>query len=719
MGSRPFRKPPQDPPLFTGTPEFVLQDTKRLIEGSKHLTDKIVEEIKPQDASFQNVLLPMAHNDNQDGLEANILTFYQSVATSKALRDASSDAQDLFKDAAVESSMREDIFKLVEAVSQRKEELDAESAKLLEESYKDYIRSGMAIPAGPKRERFKEIQKKLGLLTTQFDKNLSEEVGGIWWAPEELEGVPSDVIKGWDEGEGENLGKRRMTFKYPELFPLMKNAVKPETRKTAFLANENKMPQNKDLFREVILLRDEAARLLGYPNHATVKIENKMAKTTKTVDGFLGGLRQKLTEGGQAELKTLTELKKQDLESRGIESSFDGRYFLWDHRFYDRLMVERDHNIDQEKLAEYFPMENALQGMLRIFEQLLGLVFIGVTGKDRSAISPTGKGEDIVWHEECHMFSVWDSEDEGGNFIGYLYLDLHPRDDKYPHAANFNLQYGFINRDGSRRYPVTALVCNFSKPKGSKPSLLKHDELTTLFHELGHGIHDLVSKTKYSTFHGTKVVRDFVEAPSQMLENWCWTPNQLKSLSRHYSSLSPAYEAAWRAEAPKDAPLPDEKLSDKTIDNLIKTRHVNGALFNLRQLHFGIFDMKVYEPKSHEEAEAFKISEIYNKLAYDLGHIDSPAQLGQGWDWGNGHTTFGHIIAGYDAGYYGYLYSQVYSLDMFHSVFAKDPMNATEGRRYRHMVLEKGGSVDAMKMLRAFLGREPSSAAFYKELGIE
>jgi len=717
MAPRPFRRPPQDPPLFTGTPESVVRDTTSLIERSKALTDKIVSELNPQTASFQNVIRPVAYNDNNDGLEANILTFYQSVAASKALRDASEKAQNLLKDFSVESSMREDMFKLVEAIHQKKEDLHPESRKLLEESYKDYIRNGVGLPVGPKRDRFMKIQKRLGQLTTQFDRNLSEESGGIWFTPAELEGVPRDVMKQWAKGEGENAGRLKMPFTYPNLFPLMKNAVKEATRKSAFLANENKMPQNLDIFREVILLRDEAARILGYPDHAAIKIENKMAKSPKTVDDFLGGLRLKLTKRGESEREALAELKKQDSQSRGVD--FDGHYFLWDHQFYNRLMLERDYKIDQEKLAEYFPLTTTLRGMLEIFEHLLGLVFIEVTGEDRAVISPTGKGEDIVWHEECYMFSVWNSEGEGDEFVGYLYLDLHPRDEKYKHAANFNLQYGFIKEDGSRRYPATSLVCNFSRAKHPKPSLLKHEELTTLFHELGHGIHDLVSKTKYSTFHGTNVVRDFVEAPSQMLENWCWTPKQLKSLSHHYSALSPEYEAAWQAEAPKDTPLPREKLSDEDIDNLIKTRHVNGALFNLRQLHFGIFDMKMYEPKSHEEAEAFKISEIYNKLEYDLRHIDSPAQLGQGWDWGNGHSTFGHIIAGYDAGYYGYLYSQVYSLDMFHSVFAKDPMNATEGRRYRHMVLEKGGSVDAIEMLRAFLGREPSSAAFYKELGIE
>ncbi|KAL9637360.1 MAG: hypothetical protein Q9164_002243 [Protoblastenia rupestris] len=383
------------------------------------------------------------------------------------------------------------------------------------------------------------------------------------------------------------------------------------------------------------------------------------------------------------------------------------------------MMLEQDYSVDHEKLSEYFPLSSCLPKMLQIFEKLLGLAFVEISEKDRAAISPDGNGDHIVWHKDCHLFSVWDSEDQGGGFAGYLYLDLHPRPDKYKHAANFNLQPGFIRRDGTRHYPATALVCNFSPPTKSKPSLLKHDEVVTLFHELGHGIHDLVGRTKYSRFHGTNVVRDFVEAPSQMLENWCWTPKQLKYLSHHYSYLSPEYEAAWKESASKDTEKPEETLPDDLIEKLVKSKHVNDALFNLRQLHFGIFDMTIYQPKNHQEAESWKFAELYNKLGWEIQHIDSPAQLGQGYDWGHGHTTFAHVISGYDAGYYGYLYSQVYSADMFHTVFAKDPMNATEGRRYRRTVLEKGGSIEAMDLLRDFLGREPSTEAFYRELGLQ
>lgn len=243
----------------------------------------------------------------------------------------------------------------------------------------------------------------------------------------------------------------------------------------------------------------------------------------------------------------------------------------------------------------------------------------------------------------------------------------------------------------------------------------------TLFHELGHGIHDLVSRTTYSRFHGTNTVRDFVEAPSQMLENWCWTPSQLRSLSKHWSYVSDEYKQAWedsKEGKDQDGERPPEVIPDELINSLIKTKHVNDALFNLRQLHFGMYDMTIHEPKTHEEAESFKLTELYNTLRKKISKLDGPEALGAAPDWGNGEATFGHLIGGYDAGYYGYLSSQVYSADMFHTVFSANPMNGTEGRRYRHTVLERGGSQDEMQTLVDFLGRKPKSDAFYRELGL-
>ncbi|OJJ02041.1 hypothetical protein ASPVEDRAFT_41555 [Aspergillus versicolor CBS 583.65] len=715
MAPEHLRRPPQAPPLFTATAESILSDAKRLIETSRKVQDGIVADTSSDSASFASVLKPLAHDENVMALESNILGFYQAVSTEQTLRDTSSKAEELMDDFFIESSMREDIFKLVDAVLKKNESLDPESRRLLEKEHQSFIRNGLGLPAGPQRDRFKEIKKRLSLISIEFGKNLNEEDGGIWFTPEELDGVPEDVVSGLKKGEGENEGKVRLTFKYPDLFPTMKYAKNPETRKKVMIQNENKCNQNVPLFREAIVLRDEAARLLGYPSHAAFRIEDKMAKTPKTVDDFLSDLRARLTDGGRKEIAQLQELKKSDVASRG--EKFDGGYYLWDHRFYDRLMVEKDYSLDHQLIAEYFPLQNTIDGMLKIFEQLFGLVFVEITGKDRDQVATSGKGSDIVWHEDVQIFSVWDDEGEGGSFVGYLYLDLFPRPGKYGHAANFNLQPGYIDAEGKRRYPATALVCNFTKPTPKKPSLLKHDEVVTLFHELGHGIHNLVSKTIYSRFHGTSTVRDFVEAPSQMLENWCWDPSQLKSLSKHYSTLSPEYLAAWKEQANGQAE-PSENIPDEVIANLIRAKHVNDALFNLRQLHFGIFDMTVHEPESHEKIQELPITSTYNRLRKEITQLDGPEVLGLGDDWGNGQATFGHLMGGYDAGYYGYLSSLVYSTDMFYTVFKSDPMNPTAGRQYRYKVLEKGGSQDEMQTLTEFLGRPPKTDAFYKEMGL-
>ena len=657
MAPTRYRNPPQPPPTFVTTPSSIIDDTNRLIEKSRGVQDGLVKNISPDSATFGNTLKVMAQDDNEVSLEANIIGFYSAVSTAKELRDASTDAEKLFSDFGIESSMREDVFKLVDEAFKKKTDLDPESQRLLEKEHRAYLQNGLGIPAGPQRDRFKEIKKRLSDISITFQKNLNEENGGVWVTKEELDGVPKDLVDGFEKGEGENEGKIRVTFKYPDLFPTLKYAKNEEIRRQLFIQNENKCNENVPLFREAVLLRDEAARLLGYANWATFRLEDKMLKKPKTVDDFLDDLRVRLAPMGAKELDVLRDLKKANLGSEGSTAATNGDqlpYFLWDHRYYSRLMVEKDYELDSEKLSEFFPLSTTIEGMLKIFETLFGLVFVELTGEERDRAAPSNKGSDIVWHEDVQVFSVWDDEGQGSGFVGYLYLDLFPREGKYGHAANFNLQPGFIDKQGNRRYPATALVCNFSKPSKKKPSLLKHDEVVTLFHELGHGIHDLVGRTIYSRFHGTNTVRDFVEAPSQMLENWCWTPSQLRSLSHHYSYLSPEYNDAFRESNPGTEP-PPKIIPDDLIEKLVRTKHVNDALANLRQLHFGTFDMLMHEPKSHEDLENLDISEKYNQMRKDISKIDGPEVQGEGYHWGNGEATFGHLIGGYDAGYYGYM----------------------------------------------------------------
>lgn len=470
------------------------------------------------------------------------------------------------------------------------------------------------------------------------------------------------------------------------------------------------------LLKEAIMIRDEAARILGYADHATFALEDKMAQKPKTVNDLLDDLRTRLAKGAQHELDELKQLKKKDVNSIDPD-----HYYLWDQSFYDGLMLEQNYRLDLQKLSEYFPLQSCIDGMLSIFSKLFDLVFVNIEGKDRDIASPTGEGEDIVWHPDVHLFSVWkdDGESNPSAFVGYLYMDLHPREGKFGGAANFTLRQGSDNPDGSgRRFPATTLVCSFTNPTATKPSLLKHSEMVTMFHELGHGMHNLVSETKYGCFHGTNTKRDFVEAPSQMLENWCWVSSQIKPLSKHWSYLSPEYEKAYlESVSDASAARPDEKMPDEMIDSLIRTRYVNESLFKLRSVHLSKFDMMIHQPASREDACTMDVSRLYNKLRHDICMLED---LGEEDDyhWAQGAATFTHIMAGYDVCVYGYTWSEVYATDMFHNVFGKDPMDKEAGRRYRDMVLKPGGSREPMDLLKDLLGREPSAEAFYEVLGI-
>lgn len=744
---------PQNPPTFSHTPESLLADATRLIESYKALQDQIVRDVTVESATFGNVVLPLARETCRYSAQANILSFYREVSGDAKLREASLKARRMGDDFIIEAYTREDLFRLVNAALEKHkndESLDVESRRLLEKEHQDFVRMGLGLPQGPQRDRFKEIQKRLAELATTFAQNMNEDMSGLWLTREDLIGVSADLLDHLKQGEQgtPEEGKLWVTFKYTDYFPVMRECKNEDIRKKVLIARENKTPENVPIFKETIVLRDEAARLLGYPNHAAFALADKMAKTPEAVNDFLADLRSRLRPLALAELEKLTAMKateneenKEKTGKRDNDNNDNNNLYLWDYYYYNKQMLERDYKVDTQLVSEYFPLTSCLPGMFNIFAELFGLRFVEIAGEGRDKISPTGKGADLVWHEDVQFFAVWDDEKEGGGFVGYLYLDLFPREGKYDHAANFNIQPGFSfptsegeerTTDTKRHYPATALVCNFTKPTVQKPSLLKHNEFVVLFHELGHGIHDLVAKTKFSRFHGTEVVRDFVEAPSQMLENWCWTPSQLKSLGRHYSYLSPELEKTWKERAAETtcstskpdseaAPVkerPAERMPDDLVHAIVKSRFVNGGLDSLRQVSMGIFDMTVHCAPSHEWVEKVDASEIYNKRS-EVYLVPGPEALGEPLTWGHGQASFGHMLGGYDAGYYGYLWSEVFAADMFHTHFAANPMNTEQGRRYRQTVLEKGGSQDEMLSLTQFLGREPNAEAFYKELGLQ
>ncbi|KAL8872088.1 MAG: hypothetical protein Q9174_002227, partial [Haloplaca sp. 1 TL-2023] len=518
---------PHEPPLFDATPESLIQDSRRLIEQARKVQDEVVNTIPPEAATFATVVSPLAQAENLLARKSHIIKLYQAVSPDPELRDASNRTKKLFSDFAIETALREDLFVLINAVSKgsEKADLDAEATLYLQTEHRKYLSNGLGLPAGPARARIREIRKRMSELSIEFQRNLNEDSSGIWFTSEELDGVPEDTLRRLEVGtaDGEGRGKLRLTFQYPDYFPAMDFAKNEETRKRVFLGNENRCKQNVPLFQETLLLRDEAARMLGYPNHAAFRLEDKMVKSPYAINSFLQDLRSRLVARRDQELQKLKDLKQSDLG----DQSYNGHYYLWDQRFYNRMMLEQRFSVDQQKFAEYFPLYTTTMAMLHTFERLFGLAFVEYHKEDQSHARH-------VWHDDVRLFGVWDSEDEGGAFIGYLYLDLYPRPGKFSHTANFNVQPGFTDSTNTHHHPSTALICNFPAPMPSSPTLLKHFDLLSLFHELGHGIHDLVARTTYARFHGTMTVQDFCEAPSQMLENWCWDIGYLQELSSHY-----------------------------------------------------------------------------------------------------------------------------------------------------------------------------------------
>ncbi|KAF6818897.1 metallopeptidase [Colletotrichum plurivorum] len=706
------RTPPQPPPTFTSDPSTIIPAIQKLIATSTLAHKTLINAVNPLTATPGNTLLPLIHAENALLSESTRLIFHDAVSPNKPVRDAAAKARSLLRAHQLELSADDSIFQLLEAVhASSAAELDPESRNFLDKRRKESVKNGLRIPEGPDRERFRQIQERLAHLASEFSQNMAEDTAAVWFTPSELEGFPADDLARLEHGAAGTENEDKVKVEMPrDLGKIMQDVANASSRRRARAAYDSRCPSNVAVFDEAIRLRDEAAHLLGYANHAALSTEDKMARTPERASSFLDSLRHQLAAGGRAEAAAFLALKKQYVESRGEE--FDGRLFTWDVPFYSSMLLRTEHAVDHAAVAEYFPLSTSVDGMLRIFERLFGLEFHEVSGNDKDALSPTGRGEDIIWHPDVQLFSAWDSSSSGGAFLGYLYLDLHHREGKHNNPANFSIVPGFT-QDGTKHYPSTALVCGFPPPTPTKPTLLRHPDLVLLLHELGHGIHDLVSRMRAARFHGPMgTVVDFGEAPSQVLENWCWRPDTLRELGRHYSYLSEDYRKAF-ADSAGGKQQPPETIPDDVVDSLLRAKHVGQALGTLHQVFIGVFDMAV-----HSRVEGVDFTELWNRLRREIVPTDDPFVLGEGDHWGHSYTNIGHLMSEYDAGYYSYLFSKVYAQDIFATVFAADPMSAEAGRRYRYGVLEKGGSQPEMTTLTEFLGREARMEPFYQDLGL-
>ncbi|CAH8520267.1 unnamed protein product [Heterobilharzia americana] len=531
--------------------EDIVSRTSALISYARSLYDKVAQS---ESVSFESVVLPMSLFEAVYQTERNSLDFPQHTYPSLSMRDASCNATRKLADMEVELEMRKDIFEKFVAVQ-------AKMDSSFSDEYRRYVdrkvqlgrRNGLHLD-DESRKVIEALNKEENQLCIDFSRALNEENTLLEFTEEELFGCPADFIAGLKMLPS---GKREVSLKYPHYFPAMQKASNPETRRKLENAfNSRCVKENKPILKRLMELRKERASILGFATHADFMLDLRMAKKAANVDKFLSNVGSKLEKAQQKETARILELKKEECERLGY--TFNNRIDPWDTRYYMNMVKEKDYSVDEEVLRKYFPLTTVKSGVLRLYQQLLDLKFERVPNPE-------------VWHEEVEMYSVTDAETN--ILLGYFYLDLHPREGKYGHAAVFDLQPGCCrpvdsccNGDGShqlaceRQVAIAAMVANFTAPdKETGEGFLLHDEVETFFHEFGHLMHHICSYTETALFSGTSVETDFVECPSQMLENWVWNVDGLKALL-----------------GTNDDPMPKDLLN-----SLIKSRVANAGLFIL------------------------------------------------------------------------------------------------------------------------------------------
>uniref|UniRef100_A0A665UZY0 Peptidase M3A/M3B catalytic domain-containing protein n=1 Tax=Echeneis naucrates TaxID=173247 RepID=A0A665UZY0_ECHNA len=647
-------------------PDEIRTMTDRVISGVKKVYDDIGS-LSPENVSVENTLKALAHADLDYASSRYVLGFPQYVFPSKEVRSASTEADKKLSDFDVEMTMREDVFTRITALQKNlKENLTPEEKRFLDRRVALGKRRGLHL-SKEVQEEIKRTSKLISELSIEFNKNLNEDNTYLVFSEYELGGLAHSYLNGLERTAN---GQYKVTLEYPHYYPLMKRCHNPETRRKMETAFHSRCKEvNTAILEQLIHLRAKMADLLGYSSHANYVLEINMAKNASNVSDFLDTFYETLKPIGIKERKYILALKKRECLMKGYQ--FDGQINAWDLPYYMNQVEQCKFAVNKDKLIEYFPLDVVTKGLFGIYQELLGLTFTEIVNAH-------------VWHEDVKLYSAHDTDT--GEEIGQFYLDLHPREGKFGHAACFGLQPGCRGPDGNRCLPVAAMVANFTKPRKDMPCLLQHHEVETYFHEFGHVMHELCSKTTFSEFSGTLVETDFVEVPSQMLENWVWEKEPLRRMSGHYKDGSP--------------------IPDNLLDKLITSRVANTGLMNLRQVVLSKVDQSLHT-SSHADT-----AEVFAKHCQEI--LGVPATPGT-----NMTASFSHLAGGYDGQYYSYLWSEVYSMDIYFSRFKKEGiMNPKVGKEYRRVILEAGGSVDGIDMLKTFLGRVPCQDAFFQCKGL-
>lgn len=643
----------------TLTPGEIESGVDRAIADAEAVVTEIVS--VSGERTFENTLRPL---DRIADILAHAFTDYAFmgyVHTDKDVRDAAKEAEAKTMKWASDVYFRDDLDEAVRAyaATDGAAALQGEHRRLLEFVLRDLRRAGHELDAGT-RKRVQELTQREIELGVKFQQNIDEWDDWILVSRDDLEGLPDVYIDGLEVDE--ETGKHKVTIAYPEMFPFLENSPRRELREELrFKFNTVAIEENRKLLEEALDIRQEIAEAFDLPTWAHHRLELRMARSPERVKEMYAELKEPLTAAAGDELAAVSRLLEAD--------TGDTRVQQWDWAYYDNRQRKTDFGVDNFEVAQYFPLPQVLEGMFQLTSEMFGITFVEITDFE-------------TWHPDVQLFSL--QEAETGEEIGRFYLDLFPREGKFGHAAEFPLVRSRLLEDGSYQSPTCAMVANFTKPTKETPSLLQHGEVVTLFHEFGHVLHQNLGRTELATFSGTETERDFVEAPSQIMEHWTWRADVLTRFARHHET---------------GEPIPTE-----LVDQLVAARNLNKAVFQLRQMQYGWWDQEIHAGPDRDLDAIYTAGSEITMLPPHEGTFAL--------------ASFGHIMGGYDASYYGYMWAEVFGDDMFSRFEAEGVTNPEVGRDYRNKVLSRGGSWDANEMLVDFLGREPNNEAFLRKLGI-
>ena len=654
-------------PPFERSPRASQDAVDQAIKVANSKLDAIGR-LNSDEVTFENTIVALDDMAFDVSLVASRTYMLKETSESAEHRKKATDAIKKIDEWAVGLDYREDVYRAVKAFADSRPILQGEDKRLLDQTLRDYRRAGLHL-SKTERDEVEKLRKELSSATTEFRANITNAKKSLKFTRVELDGLPKMFLDQVKTGKNEYTLQANVTFHYLNILRSAKN----EQTRIRFSAERLKLASDKNipLLKKVIQLRALIANKLGYKTWADYRCEVKMAGDGKTAIDFLRNLKRGLEPKWKAEMAEFTKIKRRETNDS------DAIINMWDIFYYENLYKKERFSVDAEQLRVFFPYEQTLQGMFRIYEEIFRLKIVEAKPKYK-------------WSNQVTLHLVYDSL--SGEPLGAMYLDMFPRDGKFNHFAMFPLISGKKLSNGKYQRPTVALICNFPNPGKDKISLLSHDNVETLFHEFGHALHGILTRTKFTRFAGTSVPRDFVEAPSQMLENWIWDKSVLDSFAADYRDSS-------------------KKIPQAVLDKLQEAKKGTIARHYRRQLSYGLVDLGLHSLNA-EEAKTVDPVELSHQITENvyLKPQENTSFVGY----------FGHLM-GYDAGYYGYAWADAISADMA-TVFENAPnryYDKKAGMRLRKEIYEIGDSRDVNESIEKFLGRPRSLKPFLKDLGID